>query len=379
MDPSAGATSYSVLRSTTSGSGYATVATNATTTNYTDIGLSNGTTYYYAVDAVNASRTSANSNEASATPCGVPATPTGLSATAGNATVALSWTASSGATTYRVKRLTTNGGPYTTIASSVTVTNYTDTSVINGTTYYYAVSGGDACAESGNSAQVSATPASGTSSSATIFGSQTPTTYYVGSNPVELGVKFRSDVNGTIIGIRFYKVSGDTSGHTGSLWSSTGTLLATGTFSDETASGWQQLNFSFPVSIAANTTYIASFHTGGSYYYWSYYFQNTGVDNAPLHALQDGVDGPNSIYVSVQGRLPHTHICIDQLLGGCRVRNKVSPVPPLNVNVRGSFQLQESCRMEAASSSTMIRVAPIVFARRHASTVSSSRSARCPR
>src|SRR5262249_24746110 len=97
----------------------------------------------------------------------------------------------------------------------------------------------------------------------TIFSpSATPTTFFLGSNAVELGMKFRSDVNGTITGIRFYKGLGDTSVHTGSLWSSTGVLLATGNFS-ESASGWQQLNFSTPVPITANTTYIASYHTGG--------------------------------------------------------------------------------------------------------------------
>src|SRR5207302_168863 len=111
-----------------------------------------------------------------------------------------------------------------------------------------------------------------------------------------LGMKFRSDVSGTITGIRFYKAAGDTSTHTGSLWSSTGTLLATGTFSGETASGWQQMTFSAPVGISANTTYVATYHTNGALYYSSNFFQTAGVDSPPLHALKDGVDGPNGIY-----------------------------------------------------------------------------------
>ena len=61
---------------------------------------------------------------------------------------------------------------------------------------------------------------------------------------VELGVKFTADSNGTITGIRFYKASTNTGTHIGSLWSSTGTLLASATFGNETASGWQQVNFS---------------------------------------------------------------------------------------------------------------------------------------
>src|SRR5262249_32919569 len=114
-----------------------------------------------------------------------------------------------------------------------------------------------------------------------------PQYFYDGADPVELGVKFRSDVSGNITGIRFYNGAADNSVHTGSLWSSSGALLATGTFSGETSSGWQQLNFASPVGITANTTYLASYHTGGSFYYSLNYFQNAGVNNAPLHALID--------------------------------------------------------------------------------------------
>jgi fibronectin type 3 domain-containing protein len=88
-----------------------------------------------------------------------PAAPTGLTATAGNAQVSLSWAASSGATSYNVKRSTTNGGPYTTVASGVTTTSVIDASLTNGTTYYYVVTAVNAIGESGNSNQASATPA----------------------------------------------------------------------------------------------------------------------------------------------------------------------------------------------------------------------------
>ena len=70
-------------------------------------------------------------------------------------------------------------------------------------------------------------------------------------SPVELGLKFRSDVAGTITGIRFYKASTNTGSHVANLWSSSGTKLATATFTGETASGWQQVNFASPVSITA--------------------------------------------------------------------------------------------------------------------------------
>ena len=160
---SVGATSYDVKRATVSGGPYTTVAC-ATTTSYTDTGLTGGTTYYYVVSAAysagpNAGGESADSSEASATPQGLarPSAPAVLTATPGNGQVALSWSASSGATSYNVKRATVSGGPYTTIASPSS-TSYTNSGLTNGTTYYYVVSAVNSAGESGNSSQVSATP-----------------------------------------------------------------------------------------------------------------------------------------------------------------------------------------------------------------------------
>ena len=117
-------------------------------------------------------------------------------------------------------------------------------------------------------------------------------------SPVELGVKFRSDVAGTITGVRFYKGTGNTGTHVGSLWSSTGTLLAQRTFANESASGWQEVTFASPVAIQPNTTYVVSYHTNtGNYAGDNNYFTNTGVDNSPLHALRNGVDGGNGVYL----------------------------------------------------------------------------------
>ena len=87
-----------------------------------------------------------------------PSPPTGLSATPGDSQVALTWNASASATSYNVKRATTPGGPYTTIAPNVTATSHTDTTVANGTTYYYVVSAVNADGESADSSELSATP-----------------------------------------------------------------------------------------------------------------------------------------------------------------------------------------------------------------------------
>jgi fibronectin type 3 domain-containing protein len=159
---SSGATSYNVYRGTASGGESATaIATGITSPSYSDTGLTNGTTYYYKVAAVNAGGTSVLSGEASATPePAAPAAPTGLTATAGNASVALAWTASSGATSYNVYRGTTSGGESTTaIATGITATAYADTTVTNGTKYYYKVAAVNGGGTSGLSNEASATPA----------------------------------------------------------------------------------------------------------------------------------------------------------------------------------------------------------------------------
>jgi len=117
------------------------------------------------------------------------------------------------------------------------------------------------------------------------------------SNPVTVGVKFRSDVSGSVTGIRFYKGAGNNGTHIGLLYSSTGSLLSQATFTAESASGWQQVSFSLPVNISANTTYIAAYFTNSGFAYGSQFFTSTGVDIAPLHFLRSGVDGPNGVYM----------------------------------------------------------------------------------
>jgi fibronectin type 3 domain-containing protein len=163
---SSGATSYNVKRGTASGGPYAQVA-NPSAASDKDTGLTNGTIYYYVVSAVNSAGESANSGEVSATPQAVPAAPIGLAATPGNQQVSLAWTASSGATSYNVKRGTASGGPYTQVANP-SAASYKDTALTNGTTYYYVVSAVNSAGESANSIQVSAIPAGTTSVQATI-------------------------------------------------------------------------------------------------------------------------------------------------------------------------------------------------------------------
>ncbi len=86
------------------------------------------------------------------------------------------------------------------------------------------------------------------------------------STALEVGVKFQSSVPGWVNGVRFYKGSGNSGTHTGSLWTASGTLLATGTFTNETASGWQSMTFTNPVQINANTTYVVSYWDPDGHY-----------------------------------------------------------------------------------------------------------------
>lgn len=158
--PAAGATSYVVQRSLVSGSNFTTRASGVLGATYTDGGLANSGTYYYRVASTSGlNGTGSNSAQASVTPVStVPIAPTGLTATPGNAQVTLNWAASSGATSYAIKRATANGGPYTTLIANISGTTYLNTPATNGTTYYYVVSGSNASGSGANSAQVSATP-----------------------------------------------------------------------------------------------------------------------------------------------------------------------------------------------------------------------------
>ena len=127
-------------------------------------------------------------------------------------------------------------------------------------------------------------------------------------NPVELGVQFRSSQPGQVTGIRFYKGPSNTGTHVGHLWTGTGTLLATVTFSNETTNGWQQMLLPSPVAILANTIYVVSYHCSGFYSADGNYFNNA-VTNGPLTAPASGSISPgnpgNGVYAYGAGSFPN--------------------------------------------------------------------------
>ena len=108
------------------------------------------------------------------------------------------------------------------------------------------------------------------------------------SQAVELGVTFTADANGFITGLRFYKSVGNTGTHVAHLWTSTGQLIATATFTSESASGWQQVNFASPVAITAGTTYVASYYAPKGHFSVDRNYYSTPLSSGSLHVPVGG-------------------------------------------------------------------------------------------
>jgi hypothetical protein len=149
------------------------------------------------------------------------------------------------------------------------VTSYVNTGLSASTAYTYRVRATNAAGDSAYSASAKATtsaPVTSTTQSLWTTSTVPQLTSDPDSSPVELGLKFRSTQAGYITGLRFYKGAGNTGTHVAHLWSSSGQLLASATFTAETAAGWQEVTFAQPVAIAANTTYIASYYAPRGHY-----------------------------------------------------------------------------------------------------------------
>jgi len=139
------------------------------------------------------------------------------------------------------------------------------------------------------------------STEATLFPSTTPAGNLNHENPagIEVGVRFKSSVNGFVKGIRFYKGGAADGGtHTGKLYSNGGALISSAVFTGETASGWQEVDFGAPVAITAGTTYVATYFSSQGYYYGSANYFTSALVNGPLTAPEDGDGGfPNGVYL----------------------------------------------------------------------------------
>jgi hypothetical protein len=194
-------------------------------------------------------------------------------------------------------------------ASTNTVTFQPSAALSSATTYTATVSGAKDTA--GNTMSpyswtFTTLDTSGSACPCTIWPTTTtPNTANVNdNNAVEVGVKFRTAAAGFITGLKFYKGSSNTGTHIGSLWNTAGTRLGTVTFSGESASGWQTATLPSPVAVAANTTYVASYHTDAGFYSITANGLAASVTRGPLSALASGTDGGNGVYKYGAGAYP---------------------------------------------------------------------------
>jgi hypothetical protein len=274
-----------------------TVAAPATSTKVT--GLTTGTTYTFKVQAVNANGTgplSAASNPVTPQTAVPPSAPTDVLARPASSSALVSWTAPSSDGDSPITGYTIT--PYvgstaqTPMQAGASATSATVTGLANGTSYTFKVKARNAVGTGPDSISSSAvTPRN------TIFDFAVPAVLDSGdTDAVELGVKFQADIGGTVTGIRFYKAAANTGTHVGSLWSTSGQRITQATFTNESATGWQTVTFAAPVTITANTTYIASYHAPrGHYSVTGSAFAANPIDNPPLHALASSTSS-NGVY-----------------------------------------------------------------------------------
>jgi hypothetical protein len=275
-----------------------TVTGNPPATETTVSGLKSGTSYTFKVKATNAAGTgpeSAASNAVTPTGATLPGEPTAVTAAPRNASAAITWKApaSDGGGTITSYKVT----PYlngTTAGTTTTVGNVTSTtisSLTNGSSYTFKVAAVNSVGTGTQSAASSAVIPR-----VTLFEQGTPATVNVAdSASVVLGMKFQSSTVGKIRGIRFYKSAGNTGTHMIALWSSTGTLLASATVTGETASGWQEMSFATPVSITANTTYVAGYLAPKGHYSATSNGFASAIKVTPLTGLANSTS-PNGLY-----------------------------------------------------------------------------------
>ncbi len=132
-----------------------------------------------------------------------------------------------------------------------------------------------------------------------LFGAMTPLNPDTAdSTAVTLGTKIVPAADGYITGVRFYKGPGNTGTHTGTLYSASGSVLATGTFSNETATGWQMLNFASAVPVTAGTTYVAAYYAPNGHYAADLrFFSSHGFSSGHLSA-PGGPSTPNGVFTT---------------------------------------------------------------------------------
>ncbi len=178
---------------------------------------------------------------------------------------------------------------------------------------------------------------------------------------LELGMKFKPTVAGYVTGVRFYKGAQNKGTHTGSLWNSNGHLLATVTFENETANGWQTAAFDHPVSVAANVTYVVSYHAPmGRYSVNFHYFSESSRQHKKLVALKASKHSANGVYKYGNGtRFPDedgsgANYWVDVVFTNKLFNAPEAPAAPGNLTANVQSDKSVVLRWQASSSASPI-------------------------
>lgn len=173
---------------------------------------------------------------------------------------------------------------------------YVDKTVTGGTGYTYTVKSADFC---GNLSSASSGASVTASTEETVFGNQPPyDTATSDTSSAELGMRVTPTANGYITGVRFYRGVANANGYTANLWTDGGTNLATGSTltGGSVTPGWNEIRFSSPVAVTANTTYVVSYFTDGGQYSYTPNAFASAITNGDLTAPADSSGSHNGVY-----------------------------------------------------------------------------------
>jgi phosphodiesterase/alkaline phosphatase D-like protein len=301
-EPADGQVQYGLTTSYGSSSSLASSLTTAHSIGLS--GLSAGTTYHYRVLSRDAAGNLGSSTDMTFTTTAPDVTPPALSSIEASlitaASARVSWTTNEAADTQIEYGPTTAYGTLSPLDATLSTAHVVDVAGLSAaTTYHYRVRSRDGAGNLAVSTDQTFTTSAASGCPCSVWpNTATPAVAAANdSTPIEVGMRFRADQDGYISRVRFYKGAGNTGSHVGHLWTNTGTLLATATFTNESASGWQEAGFPSPVAITAGTAYVVSYYAPNGHYAQTVSGLSGGVSAPPLQALADGVSGPNGVYL----------------------------------------------------------------------------------
>lgn len=136
------------------------------------------------------------------------------------------------------------------------------------------------------------------SGTVSLFGSTTPGDVDSGdSSAVNLGMRWKSSVDGNVVGVRFYKATLNVGTHIGYLWTNDGSLLASITFTGETSTGWQEATFASPIAVTANTVYVIGYYAPNAHYSRDLLFFASDYTNGVLTGTANTSDAHNGVFI----------------------------------------------------------------------------------